>query len=237
MKTLVLNAATNKDGNTQFLLKIMKDIFDENEIETYEISSHYDEIFPCVDCKRLKKGCYIEGKCIYQDKLSLLLDLDTGFLNEFNNIILASPIRQSALTGQMMILSERLQVLYVRRAMLKLNDVITPKLGVRIFVGGGCGEPDIALRKSCDIFFELNASRKKENKVVSLQTDIVPAWKDEIAIEYAKFLALKMVERTFKKAGKEIAPSQIDKVRAWEDENYANTLASEMIKRALIKKN
>ena len=185
MSTLILNGSLNKTGDTESLLKIAR----ENLIgDVIEINPYFDGLFPCIGCKICNKN----GSCHLKDKLTPLLDLETNLINEINNVIVASPVRISGLTGSMMSMAERFQLWYVREHLLKLEPKINIKHGGIILVGGGHGSELRAISQAKHILENLRANILQQDIITSLKTDILPASEDEIAKENVRRLVLEM---------------------------------------------
>ena len=179
MKTLIINGSPRRNGDTVSLLNILKDNL-QGEIR--EVSAYYDEISPCVDCRY----CWKHGECCIKD------DMDLIYGDDYDNLIIASPIYVSNLTGPLMSLGSRLQAYYVAKQFLGIEKELKDKTGVLMLVGGGDGSPDRAVKYAQWMFKKLNAKINDDNMVFSLKTNECPAIKDDVAISKIKQIALKL---------------------------------------------
>jgi multimeric flavodoxin WrbA len=176
MKTLILNGSPRKNGDTSFLLSILKE---ELNHEVAEISAYFDGIKPCVDCR----ACQKSKGCAIDDKMRLIYD------DDFDNVVIASPIYISNLTPPLFDIASRFQAYYCAKRFLKDGFAPKKKKAAMILVGGGDGSALEAIRLSNWIFKNLNASGHEEHTAVSLKTDSIPAHKDAEAIEKVKAIA------------------------------------------------
>ena len=184
MSTLILNGSINKNGDTEALLEVARNTLMG---EVIEISAYHDRIKPCLGCKNCN-GL----KCIIKDKLSPIMDLETGMANEIKNVLIASPVRISGLTGSIMSLAERFQLWYIMEEFLKVEKKLTIKQGGLILVGGGYGSSVRAINQARYILEEMKATLLEKDIITSLNTDILPARKDKNAIENVWKMALRM---------------------------------------------
>lgn len=184
MSTLILNGSINKNGDTEALLEVARETLTG---EVIEISAFHDRIKPCLGCKPCN-GL----RCIIKDKLSPILDLETGIANEINNVLIASPIRISGLTGSLMSLAERFQLWYIMEEFLKVEKQLTVKQGGLILVGGGYGTEKRAISQATYILNQMKTTLLEKDIITSLNTDELPANEDKPAIENVRKLALRM---------------------------------------------
>ena len=177
MKTLIINGSPRKNGDTAFLLSKFKERINHDIIE---ISAYYNKIKPCEDCRACnkKKGCVIDD------------DMRLIYADDFDNVIIASPIYMSNLTPPLIGLASRFQAYYCAKRFLKDEFCLKDKKAALLLVGGGDGGPAEAIRLSHWIFKKLNAGGFEKNIVLSLKTDNVPASEDKEAVKKVKELAL-----------------------------------------------
>ncbi|MCL2409366.1 MAG: NAD(P)H-dependent oxidoreductase, partial [Oscillospiraceae bacterium] len=143
----------------------------------------YDTIAPCNDCR----GCWKKPRCIIRD------DMDKVYADDYDVLIIASPLHMSSLPGPLVNLASRLQLYYASRE--KLHDPILrrKKDAVMILVGGGGGgSPNIAIQQMKTIFSLLWAKLNDENIVMSMNTDHVPAKDDEAAMGRVREIAQRL---------------------------------------------
>lgn len=117
MRTLIINGSPRKNGNTMYFINKIKE-----KIECDVIDAYYVKFSPCIDCGKCVKGC-----CIYDDEITEVLNK----IDEYDNIIMATPLYYNQPTGVLMSMMSRTQMFFVSRKNLKR------KRGYIICVGGG----------------------------------------------------------------------------------------------------
>jgi len=177
MKTLIINGSPRKSGDTSSLVSVMKQAL---EGEVIELSPYHDNISPCFDCRY----CWKKGKCAIEDDMELIYN------DDYENLVVASPVYISHLTGPTINLVSRLQVYYAAKKILKQEIVLREKKGILMLVGGGDGAPNMAINYASGVFKRLNVSF--DDMVLSLNTDRVPAIQDENAVQKVKQIAYKL---------------------------------------------
>ena len=114
-----------------------------------------------------------------------------SYIEDCDNVIIASPIYFSELTGKMLDLGSRLQTYFCGRFFRKEEINVTPKKGAVILVGGGDGRVEKAYETACTLLHHMNCHNVDE-VACSLNTNVVPAIQDQKALEgierIAKFL-------------------------------------------------
>lgn len=173
MKTLIINGSPRKKGDTVALLTEMKKYLIG---EVVEMSAYYDNIKPCIDCRY----CWENAKCSINDDMNII------YKDDFDNIVIASPIYISGLTGPLISLVSRLQVYYASKRFLNKKIEMKEKNGVLILVGGGDGNPNYAIQIANWMFKKLNANCDEKNRIFSLKTDTLPSSQDVVALERVK---------------------------------------------------
>jgi len=147
------------------------------------VHTYYDNISPCIDCRY----CWENDGCAINDEMQGVYEL----LNEVDNVILASPVYFSELTGKLLSFASRLQCFFVSRCIRKDTDFkLKSKKGVVVITGGGDGSPEPALRSTRIIFRHINT--ESIGTVSSLQTNNIPAKEDAEALSKARELALRL---------------------------------------------
>ena len=169
MKTLIINGSPRRNGNTSELLAELKK---QLHGESVEVSAYYDKIAPCKDCRLCwkKKGCVIKD------------DMTKIYEDDFDTVVIASPLYMSNLTGPLVSLASRFQAYYAARRFLQETMDIRSKIAVLILVGGGDGGPEPAVNLAKWMFKKMKAEFKDENTVFSLHTDEIPAKEDHNAL-------------------------------------------------------
>jgi len=179
MKTLIINGSPRKYGDTAVLLSELKTHINH---EIIEISPYYNDISPCIDCR----ACTKEKGCKINDDMQLI------YADDFDNVVIASPLYISNFTPPLMSLASRLQAYYCAKRFLKDEFRLKQKKAALILVGGGDGRFTDAIRLAQWVFEKLNASGYEKSIVLSLKTDDIPAGEDLDAIESLRKIALKL---------------------------------------------
>lgn len=178
MKTLILNGSPKKGGDTAALINEMA----KNLIGEVKILSHLDEISPCIDCR----FCWQNLGCCINDKMQEVYP----YLDECDNVVLASPIWFSSLSGPLLNISSRIQTLFAAtyfRGETKKSNV---KSGVIILVGAQKGTETIPTANALTIMKYMNVRRPCVATVYSLDTNNIPAEQDATAMKNAREAAL-----------------------------------------------
>ena len=179
MKTLILNGSPRKNGDTASLLALVREALPG---EILEVRAYSAAISPCVDCR----FCWQHPGCSIQDEMQPVYD----FIQDCDNVLLASPIYFSELTGKLLDLASRLQTYYAAKAFRQEVPIRKPKKGAVILVGGGDGRMDRALQTARIILRQMNC-REIHDPVCSLRTNVLPASEDaqarQGAIEIAAY--------------------------------------------------
>lgn len=175
-KTLIVNGSPRVHGNTAALIDELKKHL---EGEIIEISAFRSNIAPCVDCR----GCWTTARCVVRD------DMEVFYGDDFDNVVIASPVYFADLPGQMMNLISRMQPWHA--AMFFLNNPLKQrekKAGL-ILTAGSKGNAMSATRHAGTLFKLLNAKGFDGHIVVSGNTDTIPADQDEKALADTRALA------------------------------------------------
>ncbi|NMA24099.1 MAG: flavodoxin family protein [Clostridiales bacterium] len=129
MKTLIFNGSPRKKGNTSSLVE---ELVKRLEGDVKIVRAYDCNVRPCIDCRFCweNKGCSIKDGMqeIYED------------IQGADNIVIASPIHFSELTGQLMSVMSRLQTYWCARYLRREEPVPKKKKGGAIIVQGGDGE-------------------------------------------------------------------------------------------------
>lgn len=176
MKTLIINGSPRRTGNTVALLKELKQHLNG---EVVEISAFYSGIAPCVDCR----GCWKTAKCVVHD------GMQTIYEDDFDNVVVASPVYYGTLPGQVLSLMSRLQPWHAATFFLKEPLVQRPKKSAAILTAGGKGNQDRASHHLGALFRMLNARGFQDHMACSPNTDTIPADQDEAAKKQVRAIA------------------------------------------------
>ncbi|MDR0818048.1 MAG: flavodoxin family protein [Oscillospiraceae bacterium] len=177
MKTLILNGSPRLNGDTAALLAVLRENLNG---EITEISAYRDNIKPCIDCRK----CRTLPGCAIRD------DMDIVTSNDFDNVIVASPVYYGLLAGPLISLASRFQFYYSAKAFLNAPIEVTPKLGAVILTAGGSkGNANNAVPLARVILRIRGAALPDEKIIMSAQTDSFPAKNDTAAAEKIRSLA------------------------------------------------
>ena len=167
MKTLILGGSPRRNGDTASLVEI---IAGKLEGEYRIVEAYRCNISPCVDCRY----CWRNSGCAIDDEMQEIY----SYIQECDNILIASPVYFSELTGKLLDVGSRLQAFYCARAFRKEEPVTKPKKGAVVLVGGGDGSIDTAYRTACTLLRQMNC-RDIHEAVFSHNTNVKPAVEDE----------------------------------------------------------
>lgn len=146
MKTLIFNGSPRKEGDTVSLIhKVIKNLNGE-----YKIINAYDcGIHPCIDCRY----CWKNAGCCVDDGMQEVYE----YIQECDNILIASPIYFSEITGALLNVGSRLQTYFCSSFFRKEHPIKKTKKGAVILVGGGDGNVDKPYDTSCCLLHHMNA--------------------------------------------------------------------------------
>ncbi|MDR3365275.1 MAG: flavodoxin family protein [Clostridiales Family XIII bacterium] len=176
MKTLILNGSPRLQGDTASLIVLLK-----RQLcgETTLLSAYRDNISPCVDCR----CCRETGICAIRD------DMDVVYADDFDTVVVASPVYFSAITPPMLAIVSRFQADFNGLRFRSETKTRRPKKGAVILVGGASGGAESAGRHAYILMKALNAHGSSEHTVTSMRTDFTPAAEDPKAIEGIREIA------------------------------------------------
>ena len=176
MKTLIINGSPRPDGNTVALLRELKKHLPG---EVVEVSAFYSNIAPCVDCR----GCWKTARCVVDDDMQVIYE------DDFDNVVVASPVYYGTLPGSVLSLMSRLQPWHAATYFIKEPLVQRPKKAAAILTAGGKGNQERAFHHLRALFRMLNAGGFEEYLVCSSNTDTILTCDDVQAMEQVKSLA------------------------------------------------
>ena len=176
MKTLIWNGSPRKNGSTAYLISELEQALN-GEVRVVDV--YREAIGPCLDCR----DCWKEPGCIRQDAMQEIY----SEIIACDNIVIASPVYYSELTGPMLSALSRLQMFYAARRFLKQELSPKPKRGAVILCGGGEGSAETAEKTACCLLRQMKAD--PEHVIFSLRTDQIESWKDSAAIAQIHALA------------------------------------------------
>ncbi len=147
MQTLIFNGSPRTDGNTSAIIKsILKDVKGEYQI----LNAYACDISACTDCRY----CWQNEGCSIKDGMQAVYD----YIQNCDNIVIASPIYFSELTGKLLDVGSRLQTYYCAENFRKEKPIQKPKKGAVILVGGGDGNMKKAYETACVLMNHMNCT-------------------------------------------------------------------------------
>lgn len=145
MKTLIFNGSPRINGNTDSLIQMICEKMNSD----YKIVNCYRcNISPCIDCR----FCWENRGCAILDEMQEVYD----YIQECDNILIASPIYFSELTGRLLDVGSRLQTFFCARFFRNVIPIEKTKKGAVILVGGGDGHMDKAYETACTLLHHMN---------------------------------------------------------------------------------
>lgn len=177
MKTLILNGSPRKNGNTAGLLKVL---CDNLEGEIFVVNCYYDDISPCIDCRK----CRESDSCGIDDFMQRIYK----FIDKCDNVVVGSPIYFNQPTGRYLDTASRFQKYFSKEFFQKKPVEISSKRGGIILTGGGSGDPTKAI-ETVTLTLKMIKVKQIFPAVISHSTDKISAFSDERAISQIKNLA------------------------------------------------
>ena len=169
-KCLIVNGSPKTNGNTYYLINefIKNYKYDIDVINAFDIENKKG-ISSCIDCG----GCLKQKFCVLDDDFKKITQ------DDYDLILIASPIYQSNLPGPMLNIVNRFNFLYNNKQGLDISHNFKNKQAALILVGGGgackflqgTSNEDLAIKQSKYIFTKLNAELKEENIILCLNTN------------------------------------------------------------------
>ncbi|MBE7074798.1 MAG: flavodoxin family protein [Clostridiales bacterium] len=189
-KCLIINGSPKLNGNTYFLINEFKKHYAHSvEIVNVFPIANDKGISSCIDCG----GCSINQYCCLNDGFKKII------ADDYEQIIIASPIYQSNLPGPMFNLINRFNFTYNNKVKLNIINNFKNKQSGLILVGGGgaCkvlqGEnnQDLPIKQAQYIFKKLNATLNSSDIILCLNTDEIMVQTNLPVLEAIKNLALR----------------------------------------------
>jgi len=152
MYTLILNGSPRKNGDT---VKLLNMIIPQIKGKYKIINTFFEDISPCNDCRK----CHTSSKCSINDNM-------TEFYKDLlkaDNILLASPIHYSMLSGNLLNCISRFQYFFVSKNIRKDNTLnLKEKKGFLVLTGGGATKDFYPVEKVASLALrEINAKLTK----------------------------------------------------------------------------
>ncbi len=178
MKMLILNGSPHKSGDTSYIVNKLKSKFNQ-EIE--EIFLYDSKIQPCIDCRY----CWKNEGCSIKD------DLEKVYKDDYDILVIASPVYMYNVTPPMFALLTRLNWIWSNKYFLNKEAKLKKKRGILVLTGGGNGNPQNALDTAQLIFKFLNVDFNKEKDYIySLNTNNISAKDDKNVIDMIENLCI-----------------------------------------------
>lgn len=177
MKTLILNGSPRRKGDTVSLLDILKA---ELSGEIVLIDAYFADIAPCTDCR----FCRTHEGCAVKDEMQIIYDS----MHDCDNIVIASPIYYSEITGKLLDVCSRLQTYYSARFFRGEKITFKHKKGAVILVGGGDGKAERAEATSRTLLKCMGCT-EQHPLVISHNTNCLPAAEDTAATDGVRSIA------------------------------------------------
>ncbi|GAB6108276.1 flavodoxin family protein [Fusibacter bizertensis] len=177
MKTLIINGSPRDNGDT---VTLINEFLNHLNGEYKVISSYKSNISPCIDCRKCwtNSGCYDNNE--WRNFEEYLLECD--------NVVIASPIYFSELTGPLLSLVSKVQSFWAARYFRKEEIVSKSKKGGIILVGGGDGNIEKAEGTAKNILRHMKCNEIAPS-VICHNTNEIPAIEDTVVVERAMRLA------------------------------------------------
>jgi multimeric flavodoxin WrbA len=146
MKTLIFNGSPRKDGDTAILLNEFTRLI---EGECKIVHAFDCNITSCIDCR----DCWEHNGCSISDGMQEVYD----DIQECDNILIASPVFFTELTGQLLVVASRLQTYFCARYFRKETPIKKRKKGGILLVQGGSHQADKAADTAKMLLNTMNA--------------------------------------------------------------------------------
>lgn len=169
-KTLILNGSPRIEGNTAAMIAELRKHLQGQVIE---LSAFRSNISPCVDCR----GCWETARCVVHDEMQVIYD------DDFDNIVIASPVYYGTLPGAVLSLMSRLQPWHAAKFFLQKPLELRPKKAAVVLTAGGKGNHSMAMHHLRAFFRMVHAEGFTEHMVCSPNTDSLPASQDYAALQ------------------------------------------------------
>ncbi len=171
MKTLIINGSPKKNGDTAALIhELQRHLTGEIRVISCD-----DNISPCIDCR----FCWTHEGCAVKDGMQAVYE----FLADCDNVVLASPVWFSSLSGPAMNLTSRFQTYFSARRFRNAPVQRKPKKGLIILAGGNAGTEIHPLETARMILRTAGCVKDEITSLVSMNTDEVPAKDDRAALD------------------------------------------------------
>jgi len=182
MKTLIFNGSPRKNGDTISLISKIESLL---EGECKVLDAYSCDISACIDCRCCHKA---DGCCINDGWKAL-----DEYIRSCDNIIIASPIYFSELTGQLLAITSRLQSYWISRHFRENELIPKKKFGGIILVGGGDGHMSTPIETATCLLKHMNTKTIFE-PICYHETEIQSPIEDQSTLEKIDQLAVLLNE-------------------------------------------
>lgn len=147
MKTLIFNGSPRPNGNISQIIEILsRNLKGECKV----INTYSCDISACIDCRY----CWDNNGCALKDGMQDVYD----YIQICDNIVIASPIYFSELTGTLLNIGSRLQTYFCANNFRKEKPIQKSKKGAIVLVGGGDGNMNKAYETACVLMNHMNCT-------------------------------------------------------------------------------
>ena len=185
MKTLIFNGSPRKNGDTA---KLLEKLCATLEGEVRIVRAYDCDISPCVDCRY----CWKHSGCAVNDKMQEIYP----YFESCDNVVIASPIWFSSLSGPTLDITSRFQTYFAGRFFRKEQQPVE-KNGVLIFVGAQPGTEEAPEKSALTIMRTMLVRRPMVATVRCMNTDKIPAAEEQEALAQVREAA-EMLNTLFK---------------------------------------
>ncbi len=193
METLILNGSPRSGGDTAALLAELRGHLKGDVLEVF---AYGGTIHACVDCR----FCWTHPGCRIADGMQEVYRC----LSSCDNVVLASPIFFSELSGPLLSVASRLQTAYAARRFRGEEPWPGVRRGVVLLAGAQAGTQHKALSTAHSVLRHMNALPIVAT-VLALDTDHLPAARDEDALAQAR-AAAELLNRLYEARGRAPQP-------------------------------
>ncbi len=176
MKTLLISGSPRKNGESAYLLKELEGKL-KGEIIRYD--AYKSGIKGCVDCRY----CWTHDRCAFPD----FKELD-DIIREVDNIVIASPIYFSEVTGRLLDFLSKCQVYWSNKYIRKSPIEMTEKKGALILAYAGHCEEEKPY-STMKTLMNMMGVKEYFPLITTPDTDYVPASEDKEALKKIEELA------------------------------------------------
>ncbi|MBR6784441.1 MAG: flavodoxin family protein [Clostridia bacterium] len=147
-KTLIFNGSPRLRGDSASVISTIAAKLDG---EYKIVNTANCKIAPCIDCRY----CWENEGCAFIDGMQSIYN----YIQECDNILIASPVYFSELTCQMLSVGSRLQTYFCARYFRNEIPIEKTKKGAVVLVSGGDADNQRAYETACGLLHTMNAEQ------------------------------------------------------------------------------